>query len=98
MPVTEFQYDEVEGAEQKVETAIQEHQVNIGKGVRDGIGGMAVMRGVCMMRVMPVAPLVIAQQDLHADDDKVQRSTYKDEYLFAQAFHASKIIRKAGLS
>lgn len=54
------EYEEVEGAEEQVDAAIEEHQVEVGEGIFDCIGFFMA---------------VVAQEDLQADDDAVQRGT-----------------------
>jgi hypothetical protein len=54
--VADLEHQQVEAAEQEVDEAVEQHQVNIAKGVPE--------------RIELMVP-VVAEQDLQADDDKI---------------------------
>lgn len=64
VPVAGAEDHEIDAAEEQVETAVEQHQVNIGKRIFPGIGGLA---GIGVM--MPMT--IIAEQDLESDNDNV---------------------------
>jgi hypothetical protein len=75
--VAELKNKQIGAAEDKVDGAIQQHQVNVIETVFKGI---------------EFAMPVVAEQDLQADDEKVQRCADQQQYLFFEAFHGSKIL------
>lgn len=77
MDVTELEDEQVDAAEQEVDRAIQQHQVNVAKGVLERI---------------EFSMTVIAEQDLQADDEKIQRCADQQQYLFFEAFHRLKLL------
>ena len=97
MPVGKVQHQEIDTPEQEVDPAVQQHEINVGQCVFPGINPAGSLIRVIMGVVVAVMPgAVITQQDLKPDNDKVQGSAYKKEYLFSEVFHDLKIIRNDG--
>ena len=82
MPVTDIEDHEIDPAEQQIDAAVQEHQINIGKRIFPGIG-LALI-------VIVVTMSVVAEQDFESDYDKVQRCADEEQYLFSEVFHGVK--------
>src|SRR6185312_12976631 len=82
MLVAGTEHQERNGAEKQVNAAIEQHQVDIRE---------RIFPGVCFAGVRMMMMAIIAEQDLHTDNDEVDRRADEDQYLFSEAFHGLKI-------
>src|SRR5579863_8478370 len=87
MPVADDKDRDINGSEQQVDDAVQEHEIDVCKGIFPGVGLTAT--GPVVRSGPDVAK--IGEQDLQPDNDNIQRGADQNKYLFSEVFHDVKI-------
>lgn len=77
MIVAKLEDEEVDTAEQEIDRAVEKHQVKVAQCIAEGI---------------ELAMPVIAEENLQANDNKIQRCADQQQYLLFEVFHALKIL------